>query len=88
MSLEVEIRAQTAEEYATAAKWPIWTKEEYEFDWSYSQIEQCLILEGEVDIVADSKKWSFKAGDYVVFPKGLKCKWIVKKAVKKHYNFI
>lgn len=88
MSLEVEIRAPTAEESARAAKWPIWTKEESEFDWSYSQIEQCLILEGEVDIVADSKKWSFKAGDYVVFPKGLKCKWIVKKAVKKHYNFI
>lgn len=88
MSLEVEVRAPTPEESVTAAKWPIWTKEESEFDWSYSQIEQCLILEGEVDIVADSKKWSFKAGDYVVFPKGLKCKWIVKKAVKKHYNFI
>ena len=88
MSLEVEVRAPTPEESATAAKWPIWTKEKSEFDWSYSQIEQCLILEGEVDVVAGSKKWSFKAGDYVVFPKGLQCKWIVKKAVKKHYNFI
>lgn len=88
MSLEVEVRAPTEQEKATAASWPIWAKEVSEFDWSYSQIEQCLILEGEVDIVANGKTWSFKAGDYVVFPKGLACKWIVKKAVKKHYNFI
>ena len=88
MSLEVEVRAPTPEESVTAAKWPIWTKEESERDWSYSQNEQNLILEGEVDIEKKKKKWSFKAGDYVVFPKGLKCKWIVKKAVKKHYNFI
>ena len=32
MSLEVEIRAPTPEESATAAKWPIWTKEESEFE--------------------------------------------------------
>jgi len=29
----------------------------------------------------------FNAGDYVVFPKGLKCKWEIKKKIRKHYNF-
>lgn len=88
MVLEVEIRTPSQKEKTTAYNWPIWQKEPSEFDWSYSQIEQCLIIEGEVDIVSGSKKWSFKAGDFVVFPKGLNCKWIIKKAVKKYYNFI
>ena len=26
-------------------------------------------------------------GDYVIFPKGLKCRWKVMKPVRKHYNF-
>lgn len=87
-NLEVEVRKPTDAEVSTAAKWPIWTKEVSEFDWSYSQIEQCHFLEGEVDITAGGKKWHITAGDYVVFPKGLNCKWIIKKPAKKHYNFI
>jgi hypothetical protein len=29
----------------------------------------------------------FGAGDYVVFPVGLKCTWEIKEKIKKHYNF-
>ena len=29
----------------------------------------------------------FSAGDFVVFPKGLKCRWRVIKPVRKHYTF-
>ena len=86
--MEVEIRQPTAQEQATCSAWPVWSKEVSEFDYSYDQIEQCLILEGVVDIVADCRKWSFKAGDFVVFPKGFRCRWIIKQPVKKHYNFI
>ena len=67
--------------------WPIWTKEESEFDWYYSDKESCYILEGQVEVKTDKEKISFGAGDFVVFPKGLNCVWKIKKAVKKHYNF-
>ncbi|MDH5793723.1 MAG: cupin domain-containing protein [Candidatus Bathyarchaeota archaeon] len=30
---------------------------------------------------------AFAAGDYVIFPKGLKCTWEIKKRIKKHYKF-
>ncbi len=29
----------------------------------------------------------FTAGDYIIFPAGLDCRWKITKAVKKHYNF-
>lgn len=86
--LEVSITKPSKKQIEISSKWPIWEKEISEFDYSYDKTEQCLILEGEVDILANNKKWSFTKGDYVVFPKGFKCKWVIKKPVKKHYNFI
>ena len=88
LKLEVSITKPSKEQIEISSKWPIWEKEISEFDYYYDKTEQCLILEGEVDILGKNKKWSFKKGDYVVFPKGLNCKWIIKKPVKKHYNFI
>jgi len=68
--------------------WPIWTKEASRFDWNYDSIEECYLLEGEVTVdTEDGKSVSFGKGDYVTFPKGLSCTWIVKKPVRKHYNF-
>ncbi len=68
--------------------WPIWEKEESSFDWHYDSNETCYFLEGEVDIETDDgKKVNIKKGDLVTFPKGLSCRWIVKKAVRKHYLF-
>jgi uncharacterized cupin superfamily protein len=29
----------------------------------------------------------FGAGDYVVFPQGLKCTWDIKDRIRKHYKF-
>lgn len=86
-SLEVIIRKPSETETSTAKTWPIWKKEVSEFDWSYSDKETCLILEGEVEIISGNKVWRFSAGDYVIFPEGLKCVWKIKKSVKKHYNF-
>jgi uncharacterized cupin superfamily protein len=68
--------------------WPIWTKEACKFPWSYDSIEECLFLEGKVTVeTKDGKKMSFGKGDFVTFPKGLVCTWIVEKPVRKHYNF-
>jgi uncharacterized cupin superfamily protein len=86
--MKPEIREPTDEEKSKAESWPIWEKEESEFPWEYSDKETCLILEGDVEVTnEDGEKFEFKAGDYVVFPKGMKCTWKIKKGVKKHYNF-
>ena len=67
--------------------WPIWSCEVSEFDWEYDQQESCLLLEGEVEVSSDIETVSFGAGDFVVFPKGLKCRWKVIQPVRKHYSF-
>lgn len=68
--------------------WPIWEKEVSVFDWFYDEKETCLFLEGEVMIeLSDNSKVKITKGDLVVFPKGLKCRWDIKKRVKKHYKF-
>ncbi len=67
--------------------WPIWTKEISKFDWVYECSEQCLILEGEAIIHSHDGDFSFKAGDFVTFEKGLNCVWEIKKPVRKYYHF-
>ena len=68
--------------------WPIWEKEESDFPWEYDQQETCYILEGEVTVTPEKgEPVSFGKGDLVVFEKGLKCRWDVKNAVRKHYRF-
>jgi len=67
--------------------WPIWKCEPSTFDWTYTEKETCLLLEGEVTVSDGSDSVSFGAGDLVVFPQDLECTWHVKKPVTKHYNF-
>ena len=67
--------------------WPIWSCEISEFEWEYDQQESCLLLEGEVEVKSDIETVKFGGGDFVVFPKGLKCKWKVIRPVRKHYSF-
>ena len=67
--------------------WPIWEKEISRFDWFYDSEEQCLILEGEIEVETDQGKVSIKPGDFVTFKQGLRCVWNVKKPVRKHYHF-
>ena len=67
--------------------WPIWTCEVSEFDWEYGEKESCLLLEGEVEVSSEFESVRLSAGDYVIFPKGLKCRWKVTKPVRKHYSF-
>ena len=66
--------------------WPIWSCEISEFDWEYSDRESCLLLEGEVEVKSDVETVRFGAGDFVVFPKGLQCRWRVIRPVRKHYS--
>lgn len=86
--MKPEIRKPTEQEQQVAARWPIWTKEASEFPWEYDEKETCLILEGEVTVTNEAgEAFKFRAGDWVVFPMGMKCRWKISKDVRKHYQF-
>jgi len=68
-------------------QWPIWEKEPSSFDWHYDETETCFFLDGEVTVQTKNGGVSVRKGDWVTFPKGLSCTWVVKKAVRKHYRF-
>ncbi len=87
MDIEVKKLSDDELKKLNVKSWPIWTKEESEFEWFYSDKETCYIIEGDVDVKNDNQSVHFQAGDFVVFPKGLHCYWKINKAVKKHYKF-
>lgn len=88
MEIKVERLSQEELKKRGVFEWPIWEKEISRFDWHYDGIEECLFLEGEVLVeVKGGSSISFGKGDFVTFPQGLSCTWIVKEQVKKHYNF-
>lgn len=68
--------------------WPIWEKEISEFPWCYEAAENCFILEGEVTVTPDQgEPVTVGAGDFVIFPAGMGCRWNITKPIRKHYNF-
>ena len=86
--MKPEIRKPTEDEKRLAGSWPIWTKETSQFPWEYDEKETCLILEGKVTVTnEEGEKFDFGAGDWVVFPVGMKCTWKIGKDVRKHYHF-
>ncbi len=88
--MKIEIRKPKMEDIEKEGimSWPIWEKEISRFDWHYDETEECYLLEGKVVVgTDDGEKVEFGKGDFVTFPKGLSCKWDIKEAVKKHYNF-
>lgn len=88
MNIEVKKLSKSELEKLGVFNWQIWEKKISEFDWYYSDKESCYILEGEAEVTDDdNQKVSFKAGDFVVFPKGLNCFWKINKDIKKHYKF-
>ena len=85
--MKPKIKKPSDKERQEAGSWPIWEKEESKFPWEYNMQETCLILEGKAIIQTPEGNVEFGAGDYVVFPKGLKCTWEIKQKIIKHYNF-
>ena len=67
--------------------WSIWTCEPSSFNWEYEQEEHCFIIEGNVVVEGLTNKVNILAGDYVIFPQGLKCSWNVSKTIKKYYTY-
>ena len=67
--------------------WNIWKCKVSKFDWEYNQEEHCYIIEGRVIVIGPQNTVNIKLGDYVIFPKGLKCVWEVHQLISKHYTF-
>ena len=67
--------------------WGIWEKEPSEFEWAYTDEEQCYIVEGRAEIRTEDGSVEIGKGDFVVLPRGLKCTWIVKDGLRKRYRF-
>ncbi len=71
------------------SEWSIWEKEVSKFDWFYDSTEECYILEGEIEVTDENNNiYKIEKNDFVRFKKGLRCKWHIKSAVRKHYRFI
>jgi uncharacterized cupin superfamily protein len=85
--MKPKVKKPTREEKQEAENWPIWEKEESTFQWEYDEKETCLILKGKAVVNCPEGTVEFAAGDYVVFPQGLKCTWEIKDKIKKHYKF-
>ncbi|KAJ6793021.1 Uncharacterized protein M6B38_112380 [Iris pallida] len=70
--------------------WPKWGCPPSKFPWTYTAKEKCYLLEGKVKVYPEGHGDQFveiEAGDFVEFPKGMKCTWDVSVAVDKHYVF-
>jgi uncharacterized cupin superfamily protein len=85
--MKPKVKKPTVDEKQEAENWPIWEKEKSMFQWEYDEKETCLILKGKAVVNCPEGKVEFTAGDYVVFPQGLKCTWEIKDKITKHYKF-
>ena len=85
--MRIVVRKPTPAEKKEAEKWAVWEKEPLEFEWSYSGKETCLIIEGKASVASSGgTSAAFGAGDYVVFPQGMRCTWKIEKKIRKHYR--
>ena len=85
--MAILIRKATEDDINNMKHNPTWECEVSDFDWYYNEEEESYFVEGDVIVHYEGERVSFGKGDYVVFPKGLACRWQVKKPVKKHYIF-
>jgi len=67
--------------------WNVWECGPSAFDWHYDHVEKAYLYEGDVKVITAKQEVSIRAGDFVSFPKGLKCRWEVHQKVRKVYKF-
>ena len=86
--MQVNVEKKTEDQLIAIGvfSWPVWHKEESEFEWSYDEQERCYILEGEAEVEADGAVVRFSEGDFVTFPMGMNCTWKVIRPIRKHYQ--
>ena len=67
--------------------WSIWECPTSKFNWEYDKEEHCFIIKVDIIVSTKNQTVNISEGDYVIFPKNLKCYWEVIKPVKKYYIF-
>jgi hypothetical protein len=77
----------TEEQEKESGSWPVWDHYPDTFDYEYDEKEEFYVVQGKAVIHTDEGETHFEAGDYVVMPKGMKCKWHILEKVVKHYKF-
>lgn len=89
--MEIKVERQISQdrlEKLGITSWPIWTKEQSEFPWTYDDTETCYFLEGYAVVIPDGGlPVEIGKGDLVTFPAGMSCVWTIRRDVKKHYAF-
>lgn len=81
--MDIFVRRALQEEFEYMKWADTWESDCTTFDYCYETDETCLITKGSATVKYDGKEVSFGEGDLVVFPKGLKCTWIVHTPIKK-----
>ncbi len=67
--------------------WPVWSRDNGEFDWTYEQKETCYIIEGKAIVTPENADpITIETGDMVFFPQGLKCHWQILESIEKNYR--
>ena len=84
---DILVSQPTAEQKSICKTWPIWRHDPSTFEWTYTDKETCLLLEGRVTVSDSHDSVSFQAGDRVEFPEGLVCTWAIHETVVKHFTF-
>jgi len=89
MKVRIEKLTENELQEKLVFNWPVWEKEVSSFPWHYDLKESCYILLGEAVVTDDDsgEEYHIKAGDFVIFPAEMSCRWDIKKSIKKHYNF-
>jgi uncharacterized cupin superfamily protein len=84
----LKVKKPSKKEIQEAKNWSIWEKEKSVFPWEYDEKETCYIINGKAKVITENgQEVEFKKGDWVEFPKGLKCKWTILEDIKKYYKF-
>jgi len=89
MVLEVKVTRPDQEELQklNIKDWSPWECEPSTFEWEYDSEEWCYLFDGKVKVDTPQGQVEFGKGDFVKFPKGLKCTWNVLEKVRKVYIF-
>ena len=86
---KIETKPMTLEEAKELGieSWGRWECEPSVFNWEYSAQETAFVFEGDVIVTAEGEDTRISENMLVIFPKGMKCTWNVRKTIKKAYKF-
>ena len=62
-------------------------QEAEELGLTFAKNAKTATIEKAVNQAKEDKLTEIKKGDFVTFPKGMKCTWTIHEGIKKHYSF-